>query len=106
MILVKTCYVPLSQHASCNASPFASTACLDGAATGSNLGKTEIGELDDGLGLVEITVQQVFRLEISMDDPVFVAVEYCLCHLYDAISRLVFCVVVLRASRTRRVGRA
>lgn len=67
--------------------------------SGSNLGKAEIGELDDGLGLVEITIKEVFRFEISMDDPVLVAVEYCLCHLYYAVSRLVFCVMVLCAIR-------
>ncbi len=62
----------------------------------SDLGKAEIGELEDRLFLVKVAVQKIFRLEISVDDAILVAIQYCPRHLYDTISRLVFCVVVLK----------
>lgn len=68
----------------------------------SNLCKAEIGELEDGRFLIEVTVKKVFGLDISVNDPVLVAVQNRLRHLYDTISCLVPCVVVLKVPGERK----
>lgn len=69
---------------------------------GSNLSEAKIREFDNSLVLVEVAVQEVLRLEVSVDDPIFVAILYRLCNLHDAGTRFVLCVVILRSTTSTR----